>query len=139
MAADLHIHIYQDITEEDLAAAFSNVFGSKHLNPRPIGELGDSHWEALGRVIDTPNIWVGEVSWLKAMITGDKYAFVPVTVDMIHTVIGEDLPLIDADLINRISDAFELGNITGYSLADRDSVVEFVASHVGKRCFTISH
>ena len=112
MAADMHIHIFDNITEGDLANFFSNTLGSKWFNPRPA--IDDRRDKAYEKVFSTPDIWIGEVSWLKAGLFDDPETFVPDPVGKINEVIGEDLPVITDELIDRIIEAFELENTTGW-------------------------
>lgn len=141
MAADLHIHIYEGIEEADMVSFFSNTLGSKYFNPQPAGHISKytdptSSWS---KVSDTPNIWIGEVSWLKAsLIEGGTHEYVPSTVKTINEAIGEDLPELTDELIEKICAAFDLENTTGYNLATADKVRPFLEEHRGKKVYTIS-
>ena len=135
MAADLHIHIFEGITEKDLAGFFANTWGSKYFN------LGrGSSWDDPSRrkVGNTPQIWVGEVSWLKAALFEDSESFIPDPVGAISELVGEDLPVIDDSFIVKIKEAMAIPNETGYSLANAEEIVVFLEEHKGKRVFTIS-
>ena len=135
MAADLHRHIFEGITEKDLAGFFANTWGSKYFN------LGrGSSWDDPSRrkVGNTPQIWVGEVSWLKAALFEDSESFIPDPVGAISELVGEDLPVIDDSFIVKIKEAMAIPNETGYSLANAEEIVVFLEEHKGKRVFTIS-
>lgn len=138
MAADLHIHIFEGATEDDLAEFFSNTIDSKYfgfcLRRRSYEEIVQSH----RKIGMTPHIWVGEVSWLKAGLLGDEERYVPGPVQAIADIIGEDLPVIDDVLIERIEAAMHEPNTTSYRLAAAQDVLEFLKEHKGKRCFTVS-
>lgn len=136
MAADLHIHIFKGITEQDLADFNSNTFGSKYFNPRSVFEKSKDN--SYDKMCETPQIWIGEVSWLKAALLEDSERFVPGTVMQISELIGEDLPVLDDELIAKILAAFDTPNATGYSLAAADEVAEFLEQHKGKQVFTVS-
>lgn len=142
MAADLHIHIFEgDVTENDIKAFFSNVIGSKHFNlVAAFSGAGQSAMhKALAKIHKTPDVWIGEVSWLKASLFEDgKEIFIPPTVMQIHEIVGEDLPTVDDEMIERVKAAFEAPNETGYSLAEVGEVVSFLTEHKGKRAFTVS-
>lgn len=88
-------------------------------------------------VFQTKNIWVGEVSWLKAALFEDAGTFVPRPILVINEA-TRDMPVIDDDLIDTVKQAFELDNTTGYKLCSADEVVKFLTEHKGKRCFNIS-
>lgn len=100
------------------------------------------------KVEETPNIWIGEVSWLKADLFKDKEMFIPNTVANISELIGQELPTITDEFIEKVMNAFELVNNTkreggvwdgeGYSLANPDDVKEFLERYKGKKVFTIS-
>ena len=134
MAADLHIHIFEGITEEDLADFNSHTLGSKYFDlRRPQRSLLDNP------AGETPNVWIGEVSWLKAGLFEDgEQAYIPDTVREISRLIGEDLPVLDDELIKKIGDAFDLPNQTGYSLSEGEEVLAFLEQHKGKKAYTIS-
>lgn len=135
MAADLWIHIFKDITEEDIRVFFSNAVGSKYFNT--VQPSDEERREALNKLARTPGVWVGEVSWLKASLTGDN-RYVPEAVERIFEIIGEDLPVIDDELIARIEQALRLPNNSIYSVSEPEPVIEFLRQHKGERCFTIT-
>lgn len=136
MAADLHIHIFDGITEDDLRIFFSNTVGSKYFNL--FGTDEDRDYKIHDKIANTPNIWIGEVSWLKAALLEDSDRFVPSTVERINTVIGEDLPILTEELIAEILKSFELENKTNYNLAKREDIEKFLDENKGKRVFTVS-
>lgn len=140
MSADLHIHIYEGIEEADMVNFFSNTLGSKYFNPQPAGHISKytdptSSWY---KVSNTSNIWIGEVSWLKAGLFEDSETFVPNTVAAIWEAVGEDLPEIDNAFIEKICVAFELENTTEYKLTTAAKVLVFLEEHRGKKVYTIS-
>lgn len=135
MAADLSIHILEGCSESDLAIFFAHTMGSTYFNLSLRSDPMGDEWR---RVSDSPQIWVGEVSWLKAAIFGDSETFIPSTVGQVHEVIGEHLPVINDALIAEVGSAFDLPNSTGYRLAERSKVIAFLESHKGKRTFTVS-
>ena len=136
MAADLHIHIVTDaITEEVLSEFFSSTIDSKwfKLNPTPWNEREAN----FGVVADSPNIWVGAVSWLKAaLFEDDKY--VPSPIQQVNELIGEDLPVIDDEFIVSISAALASENKSTYRFCNPDDVLAFLEKYKGERCFTVS-
>lgn len=138
MAADLYIHIFQDITEEDLRIFFSSTLGSKYYDETL--QVGSQEWdEAYDKVAGTPRVWIGEVSWLKASLLGDAERYIPDAVQRVTDIIGEDLPVIDDHLIAQIEQAITLPNHTAYRVvSDPKEVVEFLRRYKGKRCFTVS-
>lgn len=135
MAADLHVHIFRNLTEEDLSNFFSSTLGSKWFDPYKL----DQHFEDLyDKVSDVPNIWIGEVSWLKAGLTDDPDKFVPGPVMKISDLIGEDLPVLNDELINNIIEALQSENTTLYELASPERVRPFLETYKGERVFTVS-
>ena len=139
MAADLHIIIAgEQITEEVLAVFFSSTFGSKYFNPgnlQPTRSDSDRYFEL---VSEAPQIWIGEVSWLKASLFGEAEEFIPRTVGTISELIGEDLPVLDDELIGKILAAFDLPNATSYSLNEKEKVAEWLEQYKGQKVFTCS-
>ncbi len=134
--ADLHIHVLEGVTEDDLRVFFSNTLGSKWFNPRPAGVSREPSW---GRVAESPQVWVGEVSWLKAGVTGDDDTYVPHPVQAVHELIGEDLPVLDEALLKKLEVALKIPNQAGgYETTAAEKVVAFLKEHMGKRLFTVS-
>lgn len=133
MAADLHIHIYEGITENDLARFFSHVLGSKYFNM-----FTRNRAEGDYKAGETPGVWIGEVSWLKAALFEDAENYIPSPVQIINDLIGEDLPVLDEDLLGKILAALEQPNSTQYCIAEPKQVELFLRQHMGKRLFTIS-
>lgn len=141
MAADLHIHVLKDpCTEGDLARFFRNTLGSKYFswfngNDTIDFDNPDGSW---AHVMNTPQVWVGEVSWLKAMVYQDAETFVPPPVAQVSDLIGEELPVLTPELRAQILDALGLANDTGYDTSDREPIGAFLDQHMGERLFTVS-
>lgn len=145
MAADLHIHVLTDgVSEDDLRSFFSNTLGSKYFSPLAVGGMT---WEqkygegsAHKRISDTPNIWIGEVSWIKQALIGEEEGeYVPGLVQSISTLVGEDLPVIDDEFIGRVQKAFaDSSSHQFYRTADVGEVVQFLNSHRGQKVFQVS-
>lgn len=137
MSADLHIHVLPDDVEEGVVAVMmSNCFGSKHFAPLRVSET--ARHEALDRVMEMPNVWIGEVSWLKAAVFQDSKTFVPGPVQAVQEAIGEGLPRLDPTLEKKILDALTVANATDYRISELAPVQEFLAKHRNKRLFTVS-
>lgn len=143
MAADLHIHVFTDeFTEEHYKTFSSNSIGSRFFRPEEPDydkqfekENGCNLYDLLA---ETPCVWIGEVSWLKAGLFNDVESFVPDAVMKINGLIDEDFPVIDDKFIKDVADALDLENATSYDLAKKEDVVSFLEEHKGKRVFTIS-
>jgi hypothetical protein len=90
-------------------------------------------------VFKTENVWVGEVSWLKAALLEDSEKFIPSTVEQVDIACGAGkMRKIDDKMINDVKEAFKLENKTMYSLANADEVIEFLERNKGHQIFTIS-
>lgn len=137
MGADFNIHVFEGITERDLEIFFSNVIGSKYCKFlfRHQYEKPDEVWD---KMIKTPNVWIGEVSWLKASLFDNEEEYIPNTVGTISELIGEDLPVLTEELRDKILEAFDLSNITSYKLNNKKEVAKFLKEQMGKRLFCIS-
>lgn len=136
MSADLHLHAMDTLVEEELAEFFSRTWGSKYFcvsvnAPEPSLEIFD-------RVARSPNVWIGEVSWLKAAFRGDGETYVPAAVSQVFALIGEERPVLTEELAGRIVDALRAPNATSYRVAGPDDVQPWLASHMGSRLFTVS-
>lgn len=134
MAADLHIHILTDyFGEKDYIAMNRNTMGSYYF------DLSRYNYDPdlMDRCFDTPNFWVGSVSWLKAVISNDD-SYIPSAVAQIATIVGENFPVIDDGLIQRIVSAMDSPNDTIYSLCDKSELKEWLEKYRGEKVFTIS-
>ena len=141
MGADFHILIFEGLTEKDLEIFFSNTMSSKYFSPKTIAESRKLGYDKVNiRVLKTPSVFIGEISWLKAnlLLFHNERDFVPNTVSEVNDLIEERLPNIDDKLIDKIDKAFDLENITGYTLGNRKEVIDFLKQHIGKRCFTVN-
>ena len=135
MAADLHIHVMDDVTEDDLRMFFSNTLGSKWFDMTVKKSFDSPEYK---RVMDSPSVWIGEVSWLKAGLFEDEDEFIPGPVEKVSEIVGEDLPVIDDEFIVKIEEALHEPNMTQYSTTKSREVLEFLDKYRGKRVFTVS-
>ena len=136
MAADLHIHIADNNIEKDVIESFKRyVWSSEKGN---IDEKGNVLVYDEKKVDSTPNVWIGEVSWLKAGLLNDSKTFVPSTVQAVYDAIAQNLPVITDKFIEEIIKTFNLPNKTTYKLADPKKVEKFLKKHKGKKAYTIS-
>ena len=138
MAADQHIHIFEGITLKDLELFFCTTMGSKWFDPERSGEKQQTR--VYDKIAATPQVHVGEVSWLKAGLFEDPETFVPDTVMRISELIpsGEEPTLITTDLISEVEKALQLPNKTSYHLSPGDEILVFLRQHLGKKAFTVS-
>ncbi len=137
MSADLHVHVMTGVTEDELALFKCNTFGSRFFDMSRYREHDRMYDSLFSKMSDTPNEWVGEVSWLKAGIMGsDEY--IPDPVQAVSDIVGEDLPVIDDEFIKKIADAMGLENSTTYVVSTGGKLCEFLSKYKGERVFTIS-
>ncbi|MBA7694851.1 hypothetical protein ES703_103466 [subsurface metagenome] len=141
MSADLSIHILdKGATEQDYKDLSRNTLGSKYFGgfgciPLPEGRQD----EVYDHFSKSSQIWVGEVSWLKAGLTGDKKTYVPDIVHEIHGIIGEDFPVINEDLIEKVEAAYDkCVNKTSYEVEKKKKITDFLKEHKGEKACTIS-
>lgn len=140
MAADMHLHAFAEgeFTEEDLHIFFAHTLGSKHF------DLGFKFTRAqeenvFEKVTALPSVWIGEVSWLKAMLTGDQAEYVPELVQLIADLVGEELPVIDRKFCAKVKQAFRAAAPSGnYDTARYREVAKFLRVNQGKRVFCVS-
>jgi len=156
MSADMYIYVLEGIGESDLESLFYNCIGSKYC---PITEVSDNlsveeikaimkeqdvltekyrDHDKLETISKIPNIWIGEVSWLKADLFDDVNRYVPSPILQIDEIIDESLPTIDNELIEKIKSALETKNTTKYKLNNKSAIIRFLKKHKGKKIFTMS-
>jgi hypothetical protein len=140
MGADLHLHVLTEKFTEDHCAAFkSNVIGSRFFKPGFDREFEKRNSCDLFRLCsETPNVWIGEVSWLKAALFENSGDYIPKPVEEIHEIVDENFPVIDDELIERISNAMKYENATMYEMAKEKDVIDFLIMHKGEKIFYIS-
>jgi hypothetical protein len=129
MGADLYIHVMtEDMTEEDFKYFFSHVLGSKWFSLNPAYDTFRSERGKLARdrVMDSPSYNVGGWSPLKAAVFEDD-RFTPDPMQSVCDIIGEHLPVIDDELIIKLTEA-----------DDDERLLAFLEKHRGKRVFTVS-
>jgi len=133
MSADLHIHVLEGCTEEDLSNFFACTIGTKYFDE----ELPDCDLVVWERVVNTPNIWVGERSYPTPAVFNDATRFGPAYVQVVEDAIGEDLPVVDDALIWKIRKAMAAVHKTPCEAASTAKVVKFLKRHRGKRVFAV--
>lgn len=151
MSADLHIHSTRIENEPDNPLNLDDLrcFFSPFMLACGVGlfEFGTA-CPHLRRVIKSDQVWIGEVSWLKAALMEDSEAYVPYPVARVHRSVmdtskgvnsqGLRLAVLDQALRSRILEALELPNQTTYQVADPKDVDEWLAAHMGDQIFTVS-
>lgn len=140
MGADLHIHVLTDeFTEEHLKAFQSNTLGTKWFNPGYNKQFEkENNCNLLSMCSATPSVHVGECSFLKAALFEDNDTFIPDPLGEISDLIGEDLPIITDELIEKAKSALDMENRTQYSMNSADNIIKFLEDHKGDRAFTIA-
>ena len=140
MSADLHVHVLDNgCTRENVIAQSRNTLGSKYFDMNLSHRAYANLSEHLDKTGGTSDIHIGEVSWLKAAVTGDSETFVPDICAKLSNLIGEDFPTIDDDLILRVKGLyFDVTNETQYTVSDAADVIAWFEEHKGKEAFCIS-
>jgi hypothetical protein len=147
VAADLHIHALGELSEDDVCCFFGHMFGSKHFRWHAADRCIDGvtkSWRCphQERVTRSDSVWVGRVSWLKAALFSDD-RYIPEAVQQVHDIIGEDLPLLDEQLLEQILEAAEIPNTRASwydTVMDRGDpeIVVWLRDHMNQRLFTVS-
>ena len=138
MAADLYIHVLSHLSEDVVKRFKSTSLGSKWHNCVPYQKATEHSQEDYLDVGHTPQIWIGEVSWLKASLFEDSETYIPDPVLAVATIVGEDFRIIDDTMIQEISTAMSLPNNTNYSIASKEQVVAFLTQNLGEKTFHVS-
>lgn len=141
MSADLTLHVMTpELTEDDVHVLLGGSLGSKWFTWAVMSwnQRTGRYDAVLRKASETPQVHVGEVSWLKAALTEDPDTYVPDVVQAVSDIVGEDLPVIDDALISRVAGAFDVPNRTEYSVSDGRAVVAWLHEHRGERVFTLS-
>lgn len=96
------------------------------------------HDGAYHKIAETDNVWVGEVSWLKAFLLGQPDVYVPNPVVAVSDLLGEELSVLDEELAKQILAALKTPNQTTYKISNPLPVEKFLRDHMGLRLFTVS-
>lgn len=137
MSAEMHIHILTP----NITAVLLAVWNSHHLNSRHFALYNrrDAEYPRLFETMaNTPNVRVGDVSWLKAALFDADETFIPDAIGALAELFDEDGTLIDDALIQAARKALALPNSTGYEVADSSPVLAFLEANKGQRAITIS-
>lgn len=92
--------------------------------------------EASGRTIE---LWIGQVSWLKAMILEDKDTFIPSVVERVSEILPYGVPrILTKEKIDALEEAFKLPNQTQYRIGNLDEVLRRLKKNIGQFVYTSS-
>lgn len=120
MSVDVRLHIFEGVTEEELAKFCYHDVGSKHFSLSK--DVSVKEWnEIYEKVADTDNMLLEEVSWSDSE-----------TLKRIKAIVGEDLPVIDDALIGTIEKAIDSPNPNYFK-----KLVPWLRARTGKRCFIV--
>jgi len=156
MASDFYIHIADESVlegssfnnfDEVLRYFFCFHIGSPYFNPKlqdqdpQFKEKYDETWDIVDK---TPSVFVGEVNWFSVTLNelfGEKdiYKDIPNPVLEISRLFADsELVLIDDEFISKVKSALELPNQTKLKLGDAAEIINFLETHKGKYCFSVS-
>ena len=144
MSADMSIHALDHLDEESFKCFFSNEIGSSYedaLYTCPEGKTDTAGCSHRQTMINSPQIAVGEVSWLKAALLEDSQTFVPDTIGAISEILDEPTR-VTPEIIEKLTQAFDLPNHSDYPIPHpglkRAQVRRFLTDHQGHYAFIIS-
>ena len=140
MAADFHIHVItKNFTEDDVKFLKSNTLGSKYFAGFDQRYSYEELNSILARAENTPNIWIGEVSWLKASLSEDPSEYIPTLVEVLYDLVGEDFTTITPEFIDQVSAAFDTEEISSYyDSFEKDRLINFLNKYMGEKVFHVS-
>ena len=89
-----------------------------------------------------PSFRVGETSFLKAQLTGDRATFIASPIEKLLEVIPEyqsgETKIIDDEMIVKAKEAIQAQNTTGYEMSQSlAKLPDFLTEHRGKPCYSI--
>lgn len=138
MSAQYTLHIYEEITEEDIREFNTNTIGSPYFNPR----FGRTNMDVYKKIANTPKHIIGDVSWLKAMVFEDEESFIPdpisILSDIFPQTIVEHFTVITDGIIEQVKAAYGKPNQTGYDVKELEPLIDFLVDHKGKQAFSVS-
>lgn len=142
MSADLAIHVFTDeLSMDDIATFFCSSLGTEWFNPlrAQITQRNGEWMKAYEKLSRLPHTYVGEVSWLKALLTDDTVNYVPTAIEIINKLIGHSgKTVIDQTLLNEVAKALMVVNTTDYQLEDTNKIMKFLNDNMGKKAIVVS-
>lgn len=137
MAADMHMHILEGVTQDEYAIFNWNTLGSKYYDRN---KDNDKYWIALSKKFNqTPNVWIGEVSWLKEALFEDV-SCVPTVIEGLSKLIAEDFPVIDDALVLKVRKIYDdnekIEQCMGCNI--KNQVIDFLNQYKGKKVFLLN-
>jgi hypothetical protein len=153
VAVDLYIHVFREgeLAEKDFKIFEGGNIGSKwcgwnNLDPdsktyklkleefRRV-EL-EAHKIVRSKIGNTPHVWVGEAGMSKTRLLKASSKYIPNAILLVKTIIGEDWPVVDEHLIQKIIDAMSVPNNTNCFLNNVEYIISFLENHIGWHAFT---
>lgn len=139
MAADMHIHILEGVTEHQVKRFGSNVLGGPYCDCVSYTEHSEHFYNDCIAIEQTPQVWVGEVSWLKAVVFDEGKRYIPDPVGLVADEFEKGIVTITGKMIFRLERELPgTENTTQYKTAPPSKIVEFLKLHEGKKAFTVS-
>ena len=88
-----------------------------------------------------PNVWVSEVSFLKASLFGDD-DYIPGVVQVVQELIGEDFPVLNDELLQKLTDAINADYDPSYygqmHQNTKNEIIEWLNENKGSELFIIA-
>lgn len=142
MSADFAVHVLTDkFTAEDYKAFASNTLGSAYFDLN----FSQAEYEKAYDIdlfcscSDTPHLYVGEVSWLKASLTGDIDEYVPDLVLHVSELFnGNELLLITDEVIEKVRSIIDSFVEHEHYSSGTEGLLEFFEKYKGSTAFTVS-
>lgn len=159
MAADMYIHALVGAGIKDYIEIEANTIGSKFFggwnderntyNPETEtklwwtkeAELTKLYDMSLEKFYETPQIWIGEVSWLKAtLFEGGEEKYILSPIMKISELIGEKFPILTDELASQILAALDLPRVdlNYYKVCSKEDLAKWLEQWKGARLVTIN-
>lgn len=87
----------------------------------------------------TPAVTIGDVSWLKAAFLEDGERFIPSPIERMSELIGEEFPILDANLRDNLLSCLSLKNSSSYpDLISKEELQKALDANMGTTLCHIS-
>ncbi|KKL45955.1 hypothetical protein LCGC14_2350440 [marine sediment metagenome] len=90
------------------------------------------------KVDNTPSIWIGEVSWLKAGLFDNAEEYIPKTIGAVAKLFENPIVDVTQEFVKLVQAAFTLEPHHYYGRNEAVKVTRFLSKYIGKKAFTIS-
>jgi hypothetical protein len=133
VAVDVAIHVMSaEITCDTLKAFYNNKLGHKWYNTYDMSTIDSGLIRGL--IEESPQVWIGEASFLDAAVYDADDAIPRTVMDVCH-LIDDGVTVIDDSFLFDVQEVMDYPNTSKYPVAISRDVLEFLQQYKGMKVF----